>query len=614
MSEENKFDKKKLLESFQKTQKLPADPNELAKTVFAIYKYGLEAFSPWHEESDKYRKYYRGEARPSKPKFASNINHNVVYTNIETAKPILENALTKPGIYSTTPDDVGAAEMLEKRTALAWKESGVQVDKSAMILHDTLVDGTCYLKTVVEGDGCKIIRVDNRRIMHDPEVSDFDDSVWIIDAVLGSIGETELMFGGKSPQTNYGKELDTKNNTPMGPPNTDKNADEGFTSLGTHADAIAQAVERPGNANGLTFEKAEKVLRIEFWVKDLTEGEEGQLKYPHGRVVTVGVGSNGDGTETSSKDPDLMVLADINNPHTTYYERKQKFPIVQIQCHNIGEVWGLSEVFNQIDSQDMINDILNATHDNWKLTNNVTKIVNEKSGVTEEMLTNAPGNVIIVNGNTDPKSVIHTEFPASIAHTTLPFLQTYLQLNERESGAADVIAGRRPTGVTSGTAIEQLQEKADNKFIFIARSINTAFVKAYYALAACIQDFEDEKVFMPKDMEEEVEPEDQFEEFDPEQVKGVAFRVETTRQMKQSTVIQLLQVAAQLDQAVPGAGTVVLDYADDKRLKHLYRKILDENRKQAEAAAKQQKELADADAAKEITLESMKNNGRKQPE
>ena len=219
------------------------------------------------------------------------------------------------------------------------------------------------------------------------------------------------------------------------------------------------------------------------------------------------------------------------------------------------------------------------------------------------MLTNEPGQTIIIeNPDTNPATAVATIAPPSIGNQTLPFLQAYLSANEQMSGVADVIVGRRPAGVTAGVAIGQLQDRADNKFIFIARNINNGFVKVYEGLAALIQDFEGAKSFVPIPNEEDPQAQE-FQEFNPEKIENLIFRVEPVKQMTLPDAVQLLTTASQLDQVLPGMGELALTYAEDKRLlnnyKQLLKKMEQKAKEQQRIAQEQQDAMLAADLAKE---------------
>ena len=614
------FDPKELLKQFERTQELPKNEKDIGRTILAMYMRGVQALKPWHNASNLYRKYYKGDRVLKKAKFQANTKLNVILSNVEIIKPVLESAMVKPGIFATRPDDTEQAQALEYRTAQEWKESGMQTDYAARLLHGILIDGSVYLKIVYD-ERARVILIDDRRIVFDPDAASFDESLWIADAVLGSVGETKFMFKGKSPEPAV-RELATKEGASTGPPPHETGAIAVHPSSGLtgYVETVGGVTEYATGSPFFTslssdiqdaYQKSERVLRIEMWVRDLAQGKNKELLYPNGRIVTIGVGATAQNSPSNMTDPEILILNDIQNPYTTLYKRSRRFPFVQIQCHDVGDICGLSEIFSQLATQDMIIDVLNAIHDNFKLNNNCLKIVHRRSGITQEQLTNEPGKTIFLETDLPPSEAIFTERPPFIAGHMLPVLDAYLRLNERASGVADVIAGRKPAGVTAGVAIENLQDRADNKFLFVARNINNAFIRAYTALACALQDFDEGTTYIPvEDFEEGAEPEEQFIEHNAAQVKSTTFRAECARQMKQVLVIQLLQLVAKMDEAVPGLGGLALEYSEDKRLRNMYKQLRDNLEKkmaeQQKAAMEAQAQQQENEMAKALTLEKMK--------
>jgi len=66
-----------------------------------------------------------------------------------------------------------------------------------------------------------------------------------------------------------------------------------------------------------------------------------------------------------------------------------------------------------------------------------------------------PGKVYYVNG---PHEKIDRLPAGNISSSTLPMAQTLAQMSDTVSGVHDITQGRNPSGLTSGTAISQLQE------------------------------------------------------------------------------------------------------------------------------------------------------------
>ena len=490
------------------------------------------------------------------------------------------------------------------------------------------MDGVVTTKVIYDqsergGQGdCRALQIDNRRVTF-AKGKQIHNSPYILDTVIGSVGEARGMFrkarlmkGGEiddeankdKPSGVFTSGMDDKKSSYMNirTPVDDGNPD--VTIL--NAESSVKRVYGSNHSDSRLYgEGIKSVMRIECWFWDKTEDAQGELVYPYGRVVTVGVGSDGSGA-VAGKTPELRVLADRPNPYKLLAERKGVFPIFQAQCHKVGREWGLSEVFHRIDPQKLINDVVNLTHDNWKATNSAPTLGLTRSGLTAENWTTEPNAFIELNGDiSDVRAVVARLEPTSIAHVSLPFLQAYLGLSEQVGGSADVSAGRQPTGITAMGAIQALQNRAKCKFATIGRNINTMFVQVYYAIACCCQDFDSEydaeynqsKMTLINDEYDPRDPNTRYLPYDPRQTRGIAFRTEPTHQLSLQDVYQIMSSVAELDKnGIPGMGGIVLSYADDPSLKYEYERIIQEAEAKAQATMQAQQEAEAAAQRREI--------------
>ena len=648
-SGEDDFNASELATIIEREGKLPPPEaeKELALSVYALFLKAYPKFVPFYEESNRNWKYYRGEARPKRPKGLTNANMNVVFSDIQNIKPIIKNGLVDPNLHPTEPQHYEAAEKLNLRTTNAWNESKLRAKNSGALVNNLLFDGVAHFKLVFNNDlrdGKGDIRarlLDNRRIVFDTSsAGDFDNAKWIADVVMGDVAETKRMFRGKAadkvkPGTGQidGSDEYERN---IGPPD---NQSSGRTDT-MHVinnpvgdpDGDPQRVYDVGNASQSDnrFDKADKVMRIEMWYRDMTEDEKGELVYPEGRVVTIGVSASSGGvtlyrddTEKSERSPDVHVLNDIKNPHVKLYQKTDRFPFIQVQCHEMGGLWGMSEVFFRTDIQDLINDVLNQTHDNWRYNNNPWKIFTKQIGL-KDIFTNKPGFVAEIDGKVDDiRKHIYTHQPPLIANEAWTMLSGYLKINEQGGGAADVISGRQPTGVTAGTAISQLQSKASSRFIELAKNVNNGFIDLFEGLALIAQDFDSEyngRMWLANSEVDWDKPDDKFVEYDPAETREAMFSVEVSRKMSVEEAIALLEAAANLDgkSEISGVGELALGYSDDKGLVNQFRAL----RLSAEEAAREQMEaeqqalagIKDKEVAAQIASAAMqsKNNQSKE--
>jgi len=602
-----------LVDSYQALP--PADKeNEVALAVYSIWKKAQPTFDKHHRQGDLHWGYYKGEIRPKRAKFKTNTNMNVVFSGIETIKPTVQGALVIP-VLST--EDQDQSETLNLRVANIWRDSGIMGSgkHSEKIMDNLMMRGTNYFKVVHKanlrgGTGdFSIISIQNRRISFDIRAKDdFFSADWVADTTMGSIGETRRIYKtGKE----YSGRLHIDDN-PFKDDNVDpvgdgENSDDymnvtrqvDLPAGGTEtSNTTASRIPSPFDRGGL-FSDMESVLRVEMWYWDLTEDDKGDLVYPHGRVVTIGIGADSSGNPKKSKEnntgfPPLMILNDMPNPYTKLAETEHIFPFVQVQAHNVGTIMGMSEVAQRIDNQKLLNDALNLTHDNWRANNSPKTIISKRSGLFNSYR-NVPGFKGEVEAE-DVRRAVHVIAPTPIAHESVPIVSMYRSIDEQVSGNADVVAGRQPGGVTAGNAIQALQSKASGRFIKLSKQINNGYVDIYKIVAYCVLQFDslyDEPITLRND-EVDSESKDKYVQYDPqENDPDLEFKVEVSRKLTQQEVFTLLELAARLevDGGIPGLGELAMGYTDDKNFYNKYIQIVEEFKEL------QEKEKADQLAA-----------------
>ena len=95
-------------------------------------------------------------------------------------------------------------------------------------------------------------------------------------------------------------------------------------------------------------------------------------------------------------------------------------------------------------------------------------IVSKDSGITAEMITAKPGLVVEKN---HPAAVVE-RVPGTPLPNYIPNQgDTIRQALDNVSGIFDVTQGRKPSGITAGVAIEQLQEAAQTRLRLLVRNL-----------------------------------------------------------------------------------------------------------------------------------------------
>ena len=171
-----------------------------------------------------------------------------------------------------------------------------------------------------------------------------------------------------------------------------------------------------------------------------------QMKYPKGRVISFAQN---------------VILDDKENPFT-YSNLNIKYPWSHYRNYVRGdELWGDGEIEQMMSPQAIHNRMEALAVDHAILTANSPWIVSNDAGVEESSITNAQGAIINVNG--DVNKAMRREPPAQLS-ADIPFLLQNSKLGtEVVPGIPESIQGRRPTGITSGRALQTLNSSALNR-------------------------------------------------------------------------------------------------------------------------------------------------------
>ncbi len=161
-----------------------------------------------------------------------------------------------------------------------------------------------------------------------------------------------------------------------------------------------------------------------------------RIKYKGGRVISYAQN---------------ILFDDKENPF-----KHGRFPWAHYKNYERGdEFWADGEVEQMMSPQLIHNRVEANIVDHAIIMGNSPWIVSEEAGVDEDTLVNAQGAIITVTG--DVNTALRRDPPPSLPAYMPQILQFEKQGAEIVSGIHDVTQGRRPTGITSGKAIESLQ-------------------------------------------------------------------------------------------------------------------------------------------------------------
>ena len=399
---------------------------KLVKKIQEMYKNASDSKAPFVEQWKENYKAYTGELfkRNTSRKSAGNAIPNHIFSTVETVKPIMFTNPPKNIVYPTREDLFEKAIMVQESLDYEWRRTRL-LPKILDSLTNGLIYGTFIIGLFWNGKKDKIGQIEPKIISPfnffiDPMANDVEDSEFCGYATYKSLGELIKNYPDKAEELRQ---------------NATNNLDDDLT-FGKNKDNVK-----------------DQLLYIECYFRDYSteisienDEETGdkykvtKMKYPNGRRVIIA----GD-----------VLLYDGKNPY-----ENGKFPFVAWTCYKIpNQFWGLSEVEVLISIQKEICNLYNDVIDNAHLNGNAPWILDKNSGVEKGSLTNDKGLVIRKNPGTEVRRETPPSMPAYIQNI-INDLKYDVQV---VSGVFDATRGEKPASITSGVAIQALQDSSQGR-------------------------------------------------------------------------------------------------------------------------------------------------------
>ena len=393
---------------------------KLAEWVHTKFKQAYVAKAPLMKKWQDYMSAYDGSyfVNDSRPDYKSNQVTNLVFSTIESIRPIMTDNNPKFIAVPTNPQGMEFSNDVQMALDYEWDREKMPTKLPAQLIP-MLVYGTAVW--FVQWDGkegeygnIKIKEVDPFNIFPDPLAENVDNAEYIVYATYKNANQIKQQFPDKA------------------------NAIEG--SRISMSELVANRDEQDTNEEN-------QVLILEMWCRDWTTMDEDingnkSLKYPQGRVITCL--------------PELgIILSDKKNPY-----KDGKFPFVLMKNYDVPfKFWGVGEVEQIMSPQIYVNELTNQIIDNAKNTANMQWIIDKNAGIGQGKLTNRPGLVIRKNPG------------AEVRRDTPPPMPTYVREQidvlkadiQDISGVLDSLKGEKQTGVVAASAILALQEASQSR-------------------------------------------------------------------------------------------------------------------------------------------------------
>ena len=439
----------------------------------------LKMWEGWFSDAEKARKnkvarwrrneeLYNGDYfKPFKmPKYQSKIVANVIRSNIETIYALLTDAPTKIDVMPKSEDQIFSAREAQMAVDNEWKTQKAQLAINMMKL-DGLIYGNGYVKISQTLDGkLYFSNPDVYTVFFDPLATDISNAKFIMFATPMYCSDIKDMFKRGKYVEPEGK-LDAYKSFIMRDEDDDTNiiTQTGVPNVGgvPIPGAEVQMMGGPGQMDGTEpdFGGGQALVK-ECWY--VHEGKYCMTTWANGVLLQ----------ETEAPFPFYPLINFKNNgdAHSVYGSGEPE----KIETLALGSAILLSQAVD--------NTILHG-NPAWELPKSMMQVAGNRPS-------NKPGQVFYTNG---PHENVKRIPPSAMSAGTLPLVQSMMQMSDTVSGVHDVTMGRKPGGVTAGSAIKALQEASQTIIRQKERDTNRdAIIDMYRYSLWMIKNFYDQDI------------------------------------------------------------------------------------------------------------------------
>ena len=404
------------------------EQKKLSSWCYQKFKDAMLAKQQTTEDWFKYLNAYNNDlyTNNSVPDYKSNYCNNLIYSTIESMRPIVFDGNPKFECVPATAEALQYSKDIDTALDYEWHRTKMREKLISNSIY-TFVLGTSVImlpylysdNDEFDGNVCPVI-VNPFNLYPDPLATSVEDAEYIIYATY----EHENKLKKRYPE--YADKIDG-------------------------GDIKYEELVNSRNENARI---TNQILLLEVWCRDYTtigyeevdkNGEKTKkkkFKYPKGRVIICA--------------PELeLVFEDKENPYES-----GRFPFFIFKNTNVPfKFWGEGEVKYLLSPQQAVNDLSNQVIDNAKHTANMQWIIDKNAGIPKGELTNRPGLIIRKN----PGAEVRRDSPPSMPMYVSEMITRNEQAIEVISGVHDITRGQTPTGIESASAIQALQEAANQR-------------------------------------------------------------------------------------------------------------------------------------------------------
>ena len=404
------------------------EQKKLSSWCYQKFKDAMLAKQQTTEDWFKYLNAYNNDLYTNNnvPDYKSNYCNNLIYSTIESMRPIVFDGNPKFECVPATAEALQYSKDIDTALDFEWHRTKMREKLISNSIY-TFVLGTSVImlpyvysdNDEFDGNVCPVI-VNPFNLYPDPLATSVEDAEYIIYATY----EHENKLKKRYPE---------------------------YADMIDGGDIKYEELVNSRNENARI---TNQILLLEVWCRDYTtieyeevdkNGEKTKkkkFKSPKGRVIICA--------------PELeLVFEDKENPYES-----GRFPFFIFKNTNVPfKFWGEGEVKYLLSPQQAVNDLSNQVIDNAKHTANMQWIIDKNAGIPKGELTNRPGLII----RKIPGAEVRRDSPPSMPMYVSEMITRNEQAIEVISGVHDITRGQTPTGIESASAIQALQEAANQR-------------------------------------------------------------------------------------------------------------------------------------------------------
>lgn len=437
------------------------EEKEAIKLVDKLYSKAKKHRAQYDEKWLDFYKMFRGRQwKETRPAYRHSEVVNLIFRAIQSTVPILTDAKPRIEFLPQEPSDREFADLMSKLVDFEWTKGNWQ-EELIEAIYDAHFYGAGFLELHIDDDardgiGAACLKSSDP-FYHFPDPKARDVNKECDFYIYAEPVDVELLKAEYPDKAQFIKPdlLDmaqSDNKTDFDQVKFKSPVDNRSLVEGTSSYDVKErnkALKQTLILKSREFEEEEKIIEND---KGETEVKYVQkLKYPNGRKI-VKVGG--------------VLLED-----EPYEPEHGKFPYARILNYTLPrEFWGISEVEQLEGPQKTFNKLISFALDVLTLMGNPIWVVDTNSGIDTENLFNRPGLIV----EKEPGSEVRRETGVQLQPYVLQMVELMKSWFDDIQGQPEVSRGIKPEAVSAASAIEALQDAANQRLRLKSRHIDAA--------------------------------------------------------------------------------------------------------------------------------------------